>query len=69
MKKRLFRDKSNEVLAGVCAGFAKYLDIDVTIIRILWVLVTLLGGSGIIAYIVCALVMPEEPDFPEVNDN
>ena len=67
MKKRLYRDPSNAVLSGVCAGFAKYLDIDVTIIRILWTVITLAGGSGIIAYIICALIMPDEPPYTEVD--
>ena len=63
--KKLTRDTANGKLAGVCAGIAKYLDIDVTIIRILWVFITLAGGSGLIAYIVCALVMPDGPDYTD----
>ena len=67
MKKKLYRDKANKSIAGVCAGIAKYFDIDVTIIRILWVVITLAGGSGIIAYIVCMLIIPEEPEFIEAE--
>ncbi len=58
--KRLTRDVANGKLAGVCAGLARYLDLDVTIVRILWALITLAGGSGLIAYLICALIMPEE---------
>ena len=57
--KRLVRDTANGKLAGVCAGFANYFDIDVTIIRIIWAIITLAGGSGLIAYLICALIMPE----------
>ncbi len=60
--KKLYCDKKNAKLSGVCAGIAKYFDIDPTIIRIIWVAVTLLGGSGLIAYIICALIMPDEPE-------
>lgn len=59
MKKRLYKAKTNEKICGVCGGIAEYFDIDPTIIRLAWVLFTALGGSGVIAYIVAALVMPE----------
>ena len=62
MEKKLYRDKKNEKVAGVCAGLAEYLKIDVTIIRLIWVLFVLCAGSGILAYIACALVIPEKPD-------
>ncbi len=65
--KKLYRDKKNMMLCGVCAGVAKYFDLDPTLIRLLWVLITFLGGSGIIAYIICALIIPEEPDYTEVD--
>lgn len=67
MKKKLYRDTKNEMLAGVCAGIAKYFDIDPTVIRLIWVVITFAGGSGLIAYIICALIIPEEPDFTEVD--
>ena len=62
MKKKLYRNKQNEKIAGVCAGLADYLNIDVTIIRLIWVFFALWVGSGVLAYIVCALVIPEKPD-------
>ena len=69
MKKKLYRDTSNEVFAGVCAGMAKYFDIDVSIMRLIWVFAGLfLNGGLLIAYIICALVIPEEPNgYTEVN--
>lgn len=62
MKKKLYRNKQNEKIAGVCAGLADYLNIDVTIIRLIWVFFALWVGSGVLAYIACALVIPEKPD-------
>ncbi len=66
-EKKLYRSKTDSKLAGVCGGIAKYFDIDSTIVRLLWVVITLAGGSGLIAYIVCALVIPEEPEYNETN--
>lgn len=60
MKKRLYKSAINKKLCGVCGGIAEYFDIDPTIVRLAWVVFTLLGGSGIIAYIIAALVMPSE---------
>ena len=65
--KKIYRSKTDAKLAGVCGGIAKYFDIDSTIIRLLWVVITLAGGSGLIAYIICALVIPEEPEYNEAN--
>ena len=57
--KRLTRSATDRKLAGVCAGIAEYLGIDPTIVRIGWVVFCLLGGSGGLAYILCAILMPE----------
>lgn len=50
---------NNAMIGGVCAGVAEYLGIDVTIVRILWVLFTAAGGMGVIAYIICLILMPK----------
>lgn len=60
MKKRLYKSNFDKKLCGVCGGIAEYFDIDATIVRLGLVVFTLLGGSGIIAYIVAALVMPKQ---------
>ncbi len=62
MKKKLTRSKKDRLLAGVCAGIAKYLNTDPALIRLIWVLFTLLTGilTGIIAYIIAAIIIPEE---------
>lgn len=58
---RLSGDKK---IAGVCAGVARYFDLDVTIVRAVWLLCVLLGGCGLIAYVVLWIVMPLEPAYP-----
>ena len=57
------RSRTNRKIAGVCAGFAEYFDLDVTVVRVVWLIVALFGGGGILAYIIAWIVMPEEPEF------
>lgn len=59
--KKLYRSKTDQMLGGVCAGIAKYVSMDPTVIRLLWVLVTLFGGSGVLIYLVLLVVIPLEP--------
>ena len=59
--KKLYRSKSNRMIAGVCAGVAEYLNIDPTVIRVIWAIAAF-GTLGILAYIACALIIPETPD-------
>jgi|SRR3989344_2066835 len=54
----LHRSETNRVIAGVCGGLAEYFNIDPTIIRILFIIVTVFGGSGILIYIILWLVIP-----------
>lgn len=61
MSKKLYKSTTDRKLCGVCAGIANYLNIDPTVVRLLWALITFVGGAGVIAYIVCALVIPDEP--------
>ena len=58
--KRLYRSRDDRMIAGVCAGLAEYIDIDPTIVRLLFVLGLLAGGATFWAYIVMMLVVPEE---------
>ena len=62
MEKKLYKDINNKKLAGVCAGLAEYLKMDVSLVRILWVVITLLGSLGLWLYIACALILPEKPE-------
>lgn len=61
MEKKLYRSKTDKKICGVCGGLAEYLNVDSTVIRLLWVLATLFVGCGLLAYIVAALVIPENP--------
>ncbi len=61
MEKRLYKYASDKKLCGVCSGIAAYFKIDPTLVRLAWILFTCLGGSGLLAYIICALVIPEQP--------
>ena len=58
-KKRLTRS-NNKMIGGVSAGLAEYLDIDPTIVRIVWVLMVLFAGFGILLYIILWLIMPKQ---------
>lgn len=62
MEKKLYRSRKSRNIAGVCGGIAEYLKIDVTIVRLIWALAILCAGTGLLAYIVCAFVIPEEPE-------
>lgn len=58
--KKLTKDNDNRMICGVCAGVAKYFNVDPTIIRLAWAVVSLFAGAGVIAYIIAAIVIPEE---------
>ena len=58
--KRLYRSETNQMLCGVCAGIAEYFGIDPTLVRLAWVLFCVLGGSGVRAYILSAIIIPPE---------
>lgn len=61
MAKRLYRSRDEKIIGGVAGGLAEYLQLDVTLIRVVWVLVTLLGGSGLLAYLIMWIIVPQEP--------
>ena len=56
--KKLFRSRSNRMLCGVCGGVAEYINIDPTVVRLLWVVVSF-TGFGILAYLIAAIIVPE----------
>lgn len=58
MDKRLYKSTENKMLDGVCGGITEYFGIDPTLVRLGWVLFCALGGSGIIAYIIAAIIIP-----------
>ncbi len=55
--RRLYRDVDNGKISGVCAGLSDYLDIDVTLIRVIWLILLFAAGTGLLAYIIMALVV------------
>ena len=59
--KKLYKSATDKKIAGVCGSIAEYFNVDATLIRLAWVLFSLLGGSGLLAYIIAALIMPEQP--------
>lgn len=59
--KKLYKSSTDKKLAGVCGGIAEYFNIDSTLVRLGWVLFSLLGGSGLLAYIIAAIIMPDRP--------
>ncbi|OOM81483.1 DNA-binding transcriptional activator PspC [Clostridium puniceum] len=60
MERRLCLSSTDKKIAGVCGGFANYFDLDSTLVRIGYVALVLFGGTGVLLYIICALVMPAE---------
>ncbi len=60
-RRRLVRPRTGRKLAGVCLGFAEYFDLDVTLVRVVWVLCALFGLCGVIAYVAAWIIVPEEP--------
>ena len=61
MEKKLYRNVKSGKLFGVCSGLAEYFGIDPTVIRVAWAIFACFVGSGILAYIVAALIIPEKP--------
>ena len=58
MDKKLYKSDTDKKLCGVCGGIAEYFEVDSTIVRLVWVLVSLVYGTGLLAYLIAALVMP-----------
>ena len=62
MEKRLYRIEEGKKVAGVCGGVAEYFNIDPTVVRLAWALVSAFAGAGIVAYIAAAIIMPEKSE-------
>lgn len=60
-EKKLYRSEKDKKIGGVCGGLGEYFNIDPTIVRLAWVLFTCLGGAGLLAYLICLLVIPQAP--------
>lgn len=68
--KRLYRSRTDRKIFGVCGGLAEYFGMDPTLVRVLWVILSIFPGSvigGILVYLVCFLLIPEEPVAPQAG--
>ena len=61
MEKKLYKSNQDKMIDGVCGGIAEYFGIDPTVVRLIWALFSLMGGSGILAYIIAAIIIPRSP--------
>jgi phage shock protein C len=59
--RKLYRSKTDRVLAGVCGGLAEYFHLDATLIRVLFVLPAVLGGAGLVLYVAMWIIVPNQP--------
>ena len=60
VEKKLVRPQGDKWIAGVCQGFARYFGVDVTLVRLIWLATVILAGTGILIYIICWIVIPQE---------
>lgn len=65
MTKKLYKSNENKLVAGVCGGIGEYLNIDPTLVRLVWVLFCTLGGSGFLACLIAAIIIPPRPEYPQ----
>ena len=63
MEKRLYKSNDNKMADGVCGGIAEYLGVDPTLVRVAWIVFCAAGGSGCLAYVIAAVLMPRRPAF------
>ena len=69
MKKRLCKSSGEKKICCVCAGIANYFNLDPVLIRVIWLILVFVYGSSILAYIICAVVMPYDIDIEDKNNN
>ncbi len=67
--KHIYRTHKDRILSGVCGGFAEYFSVDPSLVRLVWIFFTLFGGSGIFAYILAIVIIPDEYERPRENRN
>ena len=63
MNQRLYKSNREKMIDGVCGGIAEFFNIDPTLVRLAWILFCAMGGSGILAYLVAAIIIPRSPEF------
>lgn len=65
--KRLTRVNQGKMICGVCTGIARYFNLDPTIVRLAWIILSCIGGSGLLAYIIAAIIIPQDDDIQIVD--
>lgn len=60
--KKMYRSEENKMLLGVCGGIGEYLNVDATVVRLIWAILAFWGGLGVFAYIAAAIIIPKRPD-------
>ena len=65
--KRLYKSRTNKQIDGICGGIAEYFNVDPTLVRVICVIFACCGGAGILAYLICAFIIPEKPDNSVVD--
>ena len=68
MKKKLYRSARERVLSGVCGGIAEYFDIDVTIVRLVWIITTIAGGVCLWPQLIAAIIIPRNPETADAYE-
>jgi phage shock protein PspC (stress-responsive transcriptional regulator) len=68
MDKKLYRSESDRMIAGVCGGISEYFNFDPTILRLIFVFFVLWGGGGVLAYIICWIVIPTQSSVEKTSD-
>jgi len=68
MREKLYKSTTDKKIFGVCGGLAEYFGLEVSIVRLLWVTSVIIYGTGIIPYIICAIVMPKNHYNPNINN-
>lgn len=63
MEKRIYKSNKNKMISGVCGGIGEFFNIDPTLVRLGWLVFCALGGSGILAYIIAAIIIPRNPEY------
>jgi phage shock protein C len=62
--RKLYRSRTNRKLAGVCGGLAQYFNLDATLVRVLFIVLAVLGASGLVIYLAMWIIVPNEPQGP-----
>lgn len=62
-ERKLYKINQGKIIDGVCGGIAEYFGVDATIVRVAWILLALAAGSGVLAYVLAALIMPRKPEL------